>query len=774
MVCSLYIQQPNLLLINADWVNPTPAEPLPLRNTESDASSSPPSPNFPSRFPSYLRTLQSTFPLGHQPAQCPYSLPSPNLPTEKNEYFREQCSIESHPLKTDDNFHSSATSVVNSIFDEEFGSPSARTAPSSVWSDNTPRLSNILLPETDLNVMPADLIDVRSTHSMTKYQHCGFPMPQNFASSTSEDDVENIIRESVPARFWAKTLASPTFSYSTASSSSSWFNTVSASIYGQPKLHLDSEEMLTLRFGKQTCGILSIKDGPTENPWRMILWPMARESPALRYAINAMTAFHASKENPALRVKGIEHIGLSISLLSQWIGEIPTEVALATILVLAFCESWDLLISTGEEHLRGARGLVRQAMAQYQQRSLSPKSERRLSFLCRTWVYMDVIARLTSLEGDESEDFDTVLTPLCGLSVPNHDIDPLMGCASTLFPLIGRVANLVRRVRKSARNSLLVISQANDLKSAIEVWKAPVMFEAPEDETMEIKHSQRTAEAYRWAILLYLHQAVPEISSQSATKDISTMAKEVLNNLVLVPDTSRAVIIHIFPLLAASCEAVDAEDRKWIESRWQSMMSRMNICNLDKCWEVIREVWDRRISDEAEKQRQRHRAATSKIQKGHMPLKTLKRKYSMCGESMNDADVVGRIKRSAIQSNLSSRSTPLRPGQLKNEHSDVSPGGLDPDMTVRGRLHWAGVMKDWKWEGESHTSCYHFVPADMMQSFLDRGVRYAIKLRVLACVFHPLTYELLLGLPLGAKIRSWPPVRSCCFIARRSGEQRVI
>ena len=32
------------------------------------------------------------------------------------------------------------------------------------------------------------------------------------------------------------------------------------------------------------------------------------------------------------------------------------------------------------------------------------------------------------------------------------------------------------------------------------------------------------------------------------------MAKEVLHNLANVPPTSRAIIIHIFPLLAASCE----------------------------------------------------------------------------------------------------------------------------------------------------------------------------------------------------------------------------
>ena len=605
-------------------------------------------------------------------------------------------------LKTENGFASSTPSLINDGFDDEVPPQSATTAPSTIWSDNSPKLENLLLPGTDLNARPPDYMDYEPTHL---YQPSGFPSVsglQTYPSSSSEDDVEEIMREPDAPDAWAMAFPSPVFSDSSSSSGGSQFSFLSAAIYGQPKLHPDSEEMLTLRFDTQTCGILSIKDGPTENPWRMKLWPMARESPVLRYAIKAMTAFHASKEKPSLRIKGMQDFGQSLKLLSAGIQDTRIDVSLATTLVLAFAESWDQLISTGITHLRGAKRLVREALINYRQGSMHPEVAARLSFLCKTWVYMDVIARLTSLDGDESEDFDTVLSPLCGPSAHNQGIDPLMGCASTLFPLIGRVANLIRKVRTSGANSLQIVSQASELKNSIERWERPEVSEAetPEDQSTEIHHSQRTAEAYRGAILLYLHQAVPEIYSGSVTEHISVMAKQVLTELANVPPTSRAVIIHIFPLLAASCEVTGGEDRSWVADRWESMMARMNIQNIDKCWIVVKEVWERRDNRDQERRRQRHRAAADHLLTGYMPTKCMKRQMSSGDNDVHDANTTDGSARRATLSTRPSPSITSGFGTLRKESSGTAPGGLDYELTVRGDLHWAGVMKDWKWEGE--------------------------------------------------------------------------
>lgn len=683
-----------------------PPRPAAVPSVPPESSGSPISNTFPPVLPGYPTPPQSAVSLVSQFMQTSHPDPPPMLRYQPTHHAHEEYPILQTRLKTENSFPSSTPSLINDGFDDEVALQSATTAPSTVWSDHTPKLENLLLPGTDLNAKPPDYMDYEPTHI---YQPSGFsavPNLQTYPSSSSEDDVEEIMREPDALDAWAVAFPSPVFSDSSSSSGGSRFNFLSATIYGQPRLHSDSEEMLTVRFDTQTCGILSIKDGPTENPWRMKLWPMARESPALRYAINAMTAFHASKEDPSLRIKGMQDFGQSLKLLSAGIQDTRVDISLATTLVLAFAESWDQLISTGITHLRGAKKLVSEALINYRQGSLHPEVEARLNFLCRTWVYMDVIARLTSLDGDESEDFDTVLSPLCGPSAPNQGIDPLMGCASTLFPLIGRVANLIRKVRTSGENSLPIVSQASELKDSVEKWEAPIMFEAPEDQSTEIKHSQRTAEAYRWATLLYLHQAVPEIYSGSMTEVIAVMAKEVLNHLANVPPTSRAVIIHIFPLLAASCEVTGGEDRKWVADRWEAMMARMNIQNIDKCWIVVKEVWERRDNREQERRRQRHRAAADHLLTGYMPTKCMMRKSSSVDDGVHDANSTDGGTRRASQITRPSPSVKSGFGMLRRESSGAAPGGLEYELTVRGDLHWAGVMKDWKWEGELYNLRY--------------------------------------------------------------------
>ena len=651
-----------------------------------------------------------------------------------------------HPVplkKKEHSFPSSVPSTVNDVCDDDNTLQSATTAPSSQWSDNTPRLSNLLLPGTDLNTSSPMSVDYRPTEFNNTYPPNGFESQEkpssalndepadhtclpslpsadtNFAANV-EEDVEDIVREPNLDDSWLMPITSPSMSSSSSSSGGSCFDILSG-IFNQPKLHFDSEEMLTMRFDGQTCGILSIKDGPTENPWRTMLWPLAKESPALRFAINAMTAFHASQEIRDLRLKGIENMNSALRLLAKGIGEMRIEIALAVTLVLAWAESWDLHISTGIAHLRGARKLVIQALMKYEQGSLSPKALKRLHFLCNTWVYMDVIARLTSTDGDQSEDFDIVLSPMCGPSTPDPEIDPLMGCASTLFPLIGRVANLVRKVRTAPRYSFDTISEAAELRLQISKWKPPRIFAAPQDVSLEIKDSLKTAEAYRWATLLYLHQAVPEASSDMDSA--AAFAKKVLENLAAVPISSRAVIIHIYPLLAAGCEAEGEKDRSWVADRWTSMIQRMQIGNLNACWKVVKEVWDRRDSILEEKKRHKHQVAASRIQAGYIPIKRKKRKLSVVDgiddDDGDDDDALGGGKRRAIESAINST-----PPTLKHERSSSLSIDLDGDIerekSVHGRLHWVGVMKDWKWEGKSNARDLCYILANVFQSFLGK------------------------------------------------------
>ncbi|KAL8699053.1 MAG: hypothetical protein Q9201_006227 [Fulgogasparrea decipioides] len=510
-----------------------------------------------------------------------------------------------------------------------------------------------------------------------------------------DDHIEEIVRQPEVANDWLMRLPSLSSSQPSLSPEEPVVNL--NNIYIVPHLSSTSPEMLLLRFDRQTCGILSVKDGPTENPWRTMIWPLAQESPALYHALVSMTAFHTSRDKYKIRVEGVAHMRKSIKYLASGIAndDIRIEAALATTLALAFSESWDRHISTGIQHLRGAKAMVKNALIGAGRSSMAPQEMERLRFLCSTWVYMDVIARLTSVDDDESNDFDFALNASICSPEARHRVDPLMGCASTLFPLIGRVANLVRRVCRTSRNSINIISQANDLKSTVEAWEPPEIFEAPEDHTSNTKHSLDTAEAYRWATLLYLHQAVPEMPSKSSEE----LAKKVLVYLLKVPVSSRAVIIQIYPLLAAGCEVTSNEDRAWVEDRWAAMMHRMLIGNIDRCWEVVKEVWDRRDVDESEKARLALRTVHTGRSTGHSPNgNTIRERFQTEFGTEEGALQDNRCARTHRRYIEDAQAASAMPPSGSKRRSSETIEELDFERTVRGRLHWVGVMKDWNWE----------------------------------------------------------------------------
>jgi hypothetical protein len=507
------------------------------------------------------------------------------------------------------------------------------------------------------------------------------------------EDIEEIIRQSDPG--------AGTWNLNFSRQNDSPFSL--SRLPSQPSLAPESQEMLTMRFDKLTCGILSIKDGRMENPWRTLIWPLARSTPALHHAILALSAFHAAKENPSLRVQGVKHMRQSIVCLRQQIQSMRADTALATSLALAFADTWDQNTRTCIQHLRGAKALMLQVLNAGLQGGLQPEELDRIRFLYNTWTYMDVIARLTSLDESGPQDLNPSIFQLPTDAV--HEIDPLMGCAATLFPLIGKVGRLVQRVRKTSTNSLSIVSQAMELKALVEQWEPPRWFEPPEDPTSEVQHSIQMAHAYRWATLLYLHQAVPELPSEPAEE----LAKRVLILLATVPPSSRTTIIQMFPLLAAGAEVDSDDDRKWVLERWAVVQSRLMIGGVDRCLDVIREVWARRDKLRAEQREQQQqemfasRRAGSFSSDGKGKLDSSLRGLANTGrgfhERVNSGDHSDRSMR------RQSTSTSSKSGQSRRGSALSSLENIEFERTVRSRLHWVNIMGEWGWEGKKKRRC---------------------------------------------------------------------
>ena len=455
----------------------------------------------------------------------------------------------------------------------------------------------------------------------------------------------------------------------------------------------------------ETCGILSIKNGERENPWKTMLWPLMFEERALYFAMLSMTASHAASHIPSLRFKGLELMTKSMQYLRTDLDTMRSDAALATTLVLAFSESWHSHIYTGIMHLRGARKIIMQGLVDQELKYPKNEDVARLRFLRSTWVYMDVIARLTALGGEDPGDLDSIVAPPGGPDAPVQEIDPLMGCATTLFPLIGAVANLVKKVRKTRKTSLQDVTRAASLRDQILKWSVPSHFLRPKDKTLEVDHSRHTAEAYKLATILYLYQAVPMICTHAPAE----LAEWTLSHLAAVPISSSATIIHIFPLLAAGCEAVSCEDREFVRERWEAMMGRMCIGNLDRCWDVVKEVWERRDEWGATATRRDSIASHSSFSSFNSagfadPLVSDNADYDTFALQDVDEDAGNH---DAVEPKTVATRTPLNPmpsflrnqGSARRNRDETTPTVvIEPEMTVRGRLHWVAVMEEKKWE----------------------------------------------------------------------------
>jgi hypothetical protein len=368
-------------------------------------------------------------------------------------------------------------------------------------------------------------------------------------------------------------------------------------VYRVPQLDSDSPENISVLFDRRICEVLCIKDGSTGNPWRKIVWPMAKEHSALYHAIAAMTCFQGFNNLPQHRAIGLRHLKYAVQQLTVMeSSDCKPEATISTTLAVSLAQAWcHPRSSTTTSYIRKGAELLRKALIEHQS-SQRPKDELiGLGFLSNTWIYMDTITRVTCHDGYV---MDLPLMLDCSLFSSKSlgsTVDPLMGCAGPLFPLLGGVADLVNRVQRKQENlnSPTIVSAAVRLKISIERWEPCTELDEGTQETQLCSSAIdliQTANAYKWATLLLLHQAVPELPTQVSLQD---MARKVLNLIATVPEDSHAAIFPVMPLMIAGCEATEIEDRNWVSDRWGVLGSRLTSGLVNRCLEITAEAWKR-------------------------------------------------------------------------------------------------------------------------------------------------------------------------------------
>ncbi|KAJ4303799.1 hypothetical protein N0V90_002700 [Kalmusia sp. IMI 367209] len=577
---------------------------------------------------------------------------------------------ESEPRGTESTVHA-AKDVLE---DDELAGASASTPSLSFWPWMEEDVSNLPLLDFELSSLPwmdfshldantasegSHALDRIMEEAGTDFKH-GIGDTPGSAENTNPDS----FLHSAPV---SPSLDVPTFPF-----------------FQNIELEADDRDEVESLFHKHTLNVLSMCDDTDKNPWRSLIWPMTTESKALYHAIAAMAFLQQSKSVPSMRERGLVHARKSTQQLAADLsnGEIQIDAALAATIALGFAESWDFQkSSTGRTHIQGARILLQQSMSQYATSQTSGEMSARLRFLANTWIYMDVLARLTSDCGPASN--AEILSLLASADPPSkpEELDPLMGYATTLFPIIGRVADLITQIRTryTRRNSPVIISKGIELRHLIEDWSPTIDLEQIASPTSNMVEAIQTAEAYRWSTLLLLQEAVPELPSLASYKELG---QKTLVYLATIPTTSATLIAHIYPLMVAATEAVEEEDREFVRDRWKAMSKRMITGIVDHCEKIMEEVWRRRDKHFSE----------------------------WLARNSPDPATFG-VSPSSIAGRNGERNDTRSPTRKSTKHSDFPISiafrkGVDPitrsgniDYTVKGNLHWMEVMKEWELEG---------------------------------------------------------------------------
>lgn len=488
----------------------------------------------------------------------------------------------------------------------------------------------------------------------------------------------------------------------------------------EPEGKEDEVARIASLFHQQTCHTLSICEETDQNPWTRYVWPMAKDYPGLYHAIAALTCICISRRQPHLRSEGTQHIQWSTQILDESVnnGTITLEAALATNLALAYAVTWDYDATLGTNYLKEAGYLIEQILSEQIATDQSPS----MDFLLRTYTYMDVLARFTCL--------DLCLAPTPPTININLDpirLDPLMGYSTSFFPTMRLVANLIARVRLRpvSRNSPLIISQAIELRRQIEVWSPPIDLETTDNPSQIMTDAIQTAEAYRYSTLLILYQAVPELPNLTSYGEI---AQRILVYLATIPVTSTTIIAHIFPLMVAGCDAVEEEDREFVRERWTAMKARMVTAVVDRCLSITEELWARReeyllarglaftanglrISPNSNST---HPTATSSSTSTSTSIPDttalasdianflVSTENSPHGPYTSTTTTSPDTQASVHQHRLLRKGNDFPISAAFKKGVDILTRSGSTEYTVRGRLHWLGVMKDWNWQGKLH------------------------------------------------------------------------
>ncbi|KAK3948594.1 fungal-specific transcription factor domain-containing protein [Pseudoneurospora amorphoporcata] len=381
------------------------------------------------------------------------------------------------------------------------------------------------------------------------------------------------------------------------------------------------------------CNILShliVFREESGNPFQQLVLPLTRQSSPVLNAIFALASAH-------LEYRGVQNDERSLFFHNraiQGLGRLIEQNAksnrneiLATIMLLIY---YEVLVQRGRSnlvdgHLKGALTIM----------CTNPEpSDSTSIFLERAFRFYDVIAALSNgrapLSAAPTAGCLMPFPPLgAPIASPLSNVDTLLGMATTLWPIIHRLSGLVTlktdlqaATWSNASASKIAVlrteleSTTQAIEAALSRWQPQLPPGLVPDEHGEISESRNqpvdvmsptmaersrlhsiwhNALAYRHSAFVYLYRSVQRYSRSHRAVQEHTH-RSLLHCAATVKHEGPMGAL-LWPLFVAACEAVDAEDRDLAEQAFEKVRKRQGMRNIERAWEIVREVWRR--ADEA-------------------------------------------------------------------------------------------------------------------------------------------------------------------------------
>lgn len=231
--------------------------------------------------------------------------------------------------------------------------------------------------------------------------------------------------------------------------------------------------------------------------------------------------------------------------------------------------------------------------------------------------FYDVIAALSfgtvPLSSAPGRGSFSPLSPLDerGAASPVGSVDTLLGMATTLWPIIHRLSNLVGvkdeldaataegQFSKCAVLRTELEATASAIQVALKQWQ-PVL--PPEvntpSERARLQSILNNALAYRHSAFVYLYRTIYGHPRGHPLVQHHTHIS--LTHCIGTASGGGPMSALLWPLFVAACEAVTTEDRDLARQSFMAIDRVQGMANIERGWCIVQEVWRR--ADEVEGQ----------------------------------------------------------------------------------------------------------------------------------------------------------------------------